>query len=260
MSGRAELAEEVVGLIRHFAKLYSIESLFIVGGYCRAKVMGDDESVDDIDVASAFPRQAMSMCGLFASEVLHTTPTFYQRTGTGMVEYNGMRIEFQNDSVNSYMQNPDVIQWMRSQRLPDVPVINNVFGRDFTINSLLLGVSDDKFYDITGRGVQDINRKTICSILPANILIRYNPLAITRAIRFSIRYGFIIHPELRKAMKRNVESLFKAYTRERLVLEAKKILSSNPEKGIQALEKYGLGRLLMDESLSEYAEVVAKGE
>src|SRR3990167_3386214 len=78
------VAEEIVGDLRYFAKLYSLDSLFVVGGYCRALVMGD-QRVDDIDVASAYPDQALRLFGLFASEFLHTSPEFYHRTGTGVI-------------------------------------------------------------------------------------------------------------------------------------------------------------------------------
>ena len=65
------LIDEAVAKLSHFAKLYGVRSLFIVGGFCRDKYFNQIEEVNDIDVASAFEDQAMQLGSLFASEVLH---------------------------------------------------------------------------------------------------------------------------------------------------------------------------------------------
>ena len=260
---KKELAHQAIVELRDFARLYSIQSLFIVGGYCRAKVMGDDlNAIEDIDVASAYPGDAMRICGLFASEILRSTPKFYQRTGTGVVNFgsgdNTIRIEFQNSSVNSYKQNEDVRLWMRKNGIENSPLQNNVYGRDFSINSLIMWLKNGEFYDLTRKAVKDIEDRKIRTLLPPSLIVKYNPMIILRAIRFAVRYDFFIVPELRKAMKQNVGLLTKAYSKERLTKEIEKIFRTNTKDGLEELQKYQLMSLVIPEQLKKHVRIMER--
>jgi len=250
---RSQIVEDIIVELRDFAKLYAIDSLFVVGGYCRAKIMNEVDAINDIDIASAYPREAMKLCGLFSSEVLHEVPRFYHRTGTGVVETkNGLRIEFQSQSSNSYMQNETIRSWMRKKSIRNTSLLNNVYGRDFTINSIIMSLKNGELYDLTKRAVHDIQKKRIVTILPAELIVQFNPLIILRAIRFATRYDFIIDAMLRKTMKENINSLFKHYSRERITQEIEKILQSDVEKGLEQLKKFNLTRAIIPEQLDKY--------
>lgn len=248
--------DNIIEQLKHFAQLYSINSLFVVGGYCRDKLLGSESS--DIDVASAHTGKAMMMCGLFASEVLHTTPTFYHKTGTGMVEVDGVRVEFQNESTSSYMANEEITSWLRRNNVVDNDLLHNIYGRDLTINSIIMSLQNGEMYDLTKRGVDDIENKRINTILPANLIVKYNPMIILRAIRFSCKYGFSIDPLLRKEMKQQVRLLTKAYSKERISTEIEKILEVNAKEGLKQLNKYGLTSHVLPEQFSKYVEVESK--
>ena len=219
-----ELIEEIIDKLKYFVRLYSLNSLFVAGGYCRAKVMDTVEEIDDIDVASAHSTGAMNLCGLFSSEFLNTTPQFYHRTGTGIVEHQGIRIEFQNQSTNSYMHNEEVVQWMHKNGIRNNPLNNNLYGRDFGINSLSLSLKNGELYDLTKRAIPDFQSGRIASLLPPEMLVKYNPMVILRAIRFGIKYDFVIDPPLRKVMKEKSQSIFKYYSQERITKEIEKIM------------------------------------
>jgi len=249
---KAAVAEEIITELRNFAKLFSLNSLFVVGGYCRAKILDDPEDINDIDVASAYPHQALRLAGLFASEFLKTTPQFYHRTGTAHIEYNGMNIDFQNQSINSYMHNQDIRRWMRKKGIKNTPLLNNIYGRDLTINSLILSLQNGELYDLTGRAVEDLEKKRITAILPPFLVIKYNPMLVLRAIRFAVRYDFIIAPKLRKAMQNQRVKIQKAYSRERLAKEIDKILQSDSEKGLKLLKKYDLLKLVVPDQIEKY--------
>ena len=172
------LIQEVVAKLRYFAKLYGIRSIFIAGGYCRERYLNKIWRVTDIDVASAFHEQAVQLGGLFASEILNAVPQFYARTGTAMMEYpsefGSIRVEFQGDSTNAYMHNEEIRTWLQANGVENVPLMNNIYGRDFTINSLIYSLNDDNMYDPTDRAIQDFDRRKISSLLPAEILNKYN--------------------------------------------------------------------------------------
>lgn len=250
------LIEEVVSKLKYFTQIYGIESIFIVGGYCRDHVLGRPENISDIDVASAFHNQAMQLGGLFASEVLNLVPTFYHRTGTAAVNYSNetdsIRVEFQGNSTNSYMYNQEVRDWLRSKNIEDVPLLNNLYGRDFTINTIIYSLIKDGFYDITQKASNDIERKVIRSILPPEMLIKYNPLSILRAIRFSLTYDFHIESELSSVMKGKQQLLKSQLSENRILKEIIKILKINSEEGLKLLRKYEIDSFLLNPEIKRY--------
>lgn len=256
------LTQEVVAHLRHFCKLYAVESLFIVGGYCRSLYFDEMDQVNDIDVASAYPDQALQLGGLFASEVLNVTPRIYHRTGTAMVEYESemgsIKVEFQGKSVNGYMYNQDVRDWMHENGILDSPLMHNIYGRDFTINALVYSLHTDEVYDPTNKAVRDLNRKLIKPLLPAELLIRYNPLAILRSIRFALTYDFYIDADLRREMKRGIHRLPEAISHDRIVKEMVRILNIDAEKALEMFKNFGLQSILLDDEVREIVEIGVK--
>lgn len=255
-ASREILVEEAVSKLSHFAKMYSIQSLFIVGGYCRDKYFGKIDGISDIDIVSSFEEQAIHLGGLFASEVLHTSPTIYKRSGAASVDYKTdlgtLKIEFQGNSVIPYMHNQEVSNWMNINNIDDVPLMNNIYGRDFTINALVVSLSDGVMYDPTDLAVPDLERKKITSLLPAKMLVKYNPLSILRAIRFALAYDFLIHPDMRTAMKEGVGLLSKSLTEERIVKEIVRILKIDAEKGLEMIQRFKLANFLLIPDIKKY--------
>ena len=247
------LLDEVVAHLHHFSKLYGIDTLFIVGGYCRSLYLGRRWEANDIDVASAYHDQAIQLGGLFASEILNVAPEFYHRTGTAHIEYQSklgtINIEFQGHSANAYMQNQEIKNFFHDNSIDDVPLMNNLYGRDFTINTMMYALSNKQLLDPLGQAAADMQKKVIRPVLPAQLLIKYNPLAILRAVRFSITYDFFIDPDLRAEMKQNVASLSKTISHERIVKEMIRILKTNPQQAIEAFENFGLTTILLDKEV-----------
>jgi len=251
------VVKEVIAKLKYFAKLYGIKSIFVVGGYCREHYFGKIWRVKDIDVASAYHEQARQLGGLFASEILHSVPKFYARTGTAAVEYpsefGSMRVEFQGDSINAYMYNQEVKAWMQSQGIDNVPLMNNIYGRDFTINSLIYSLHNEQMYDPTNLGIRDLERRRICSLLPAPMLIKYNPLAALRAIRFALQYDFHIDADLRSAIKESgTDNLCNSLSQERIVKEVVKVLETNGPDALDMLKKFELDRILLHPDVKKY--------
>lgn len=254
---------EVIAKLKHFAKLYGIKSIFVVGGYTREHYLGKIWRVKDIDVASAYHEQAKQLGGLFASEILHSVPKFYERTGTAIVEYPSefgfIRVEFQGDSINTYMHNQEVKVWMQSQGIDDIPLMNNVYGRDFTINSLIYSLHNETMYDPTNQGIRDLERGRISSLLPAPMLIKYNPLAALRAIRFAIQYDFHVDSDLRLAIKdAGIDNLRKTLSTERIIKEVVKVLETNGPEALDMLKGFELDRILLHPDVKKYIYLGSK--
>ena len=248
-----EVQQEIVQKLSDFAKLHEIKSIFIIGEYCRKHYLNQLSEINSIHVVSAYHEQAMQLGGLFISEVLDCTPTFYERTGTVSTEYNGIKIGFQGDSIHSYMKNEEVKTWMQQKNIEDIPLINNIYGRDFTINSLVYSLYNKSMYDPTKKAIHDFERKVIRSLLPSNLLIKYNPIAALEAVRLALKYEFFIDPDLRIAIKEfGTDNLLKAFTEERIVKEVVNILGINAEEGLKFLQKLELTRVLSFPDVKEY--------
>jgi len=130
--------------------------------------------------------------------------------------------------------------------------MHNVYGRDFTINALIYSLYDQNLYDPTDRAKKAFDEKEITSLLPAHLLVKYNPLAILRAIRFSIQYEFIINHDLRRAIKEYKHLLFNTYTKDRILKEIVKILHIDTDKAFEALKQYKLHELISTSEINDY--------
>lgn len=258
ISNKEALIDEVVSKLRNFSKLYGIKSLFVIGGYCRALAMNRLWEISVIDVVSAYHEQASQLGELFASEELNFEPKYYERTGALAIdydaEYGSVRIEFQGKSVQSYMNNSNVRDYLSSIGIEDVPLMNNVYGRDFTINTLLYSLINDEIYDPTGKAARDLKNKRLISVLPPDLLIKYNPLAILRAIRFAVSYDLFIESSLRSEMKKNIGLLTETITHERIVNEMVRILKIDAVKALEMFKRFGMSSLLRQEEIENFLE------
>lgn len=256
---KQELVNDVVNKLRYFVRLFGIDSLFIVGGYCRSLFLGREWDINDIDIASAYDYQAMTLGGLFATEVANTIPTYYKRSGAAAVHYQSefgdMKVEFQGSSRNSYMHNEEVKSWMRQQGIPDTPLMNNIYGRDFTINSLIFSLDRDQLFDPTDRAVKDFDKKIIKSLIPSDLLIKYNPLAALRAIRFSLQYDFYIDKNLREEIKTCHTHLAETLSNERIMIEIVRILKVDGPKGLEMIKKLGFDQFLLSPDVKKYINI-----
>lgn len=249
------LISEVVAKLTYFAKLYNIESLFIVGGFCRELYYGKLNNVDNIEVVSAFHEEAIQFGNLFASEVLNITPDIHQNSGSLSIVYENdtgsATIEFQGYSVNQYMHNQEIKEWMRRNGVDNVPVMSNIYGRNFTVNGLIYSLDDEKIYDPTNRAVSSLEDKVLVSLLPPELLIKYSPLSILKAIHFSLTHDFDIDSSLRSAMGKGKDVLCKSFSQERILAEIVRILKVDAEKGIEMLQKYNLNQFLFTPEIKD---------
>jgi len=250
------LTQEVIQKLEYFSKLYGIESLFIAGGYCRDLYMGRVGKVNDIDIASAYPNQAAEFGGLFASEVLNKTPIFNNRIGTAKIIYPSLsgeiKIEFQGKSPMAYMYNQEVREWLHKKGIADEPIMHNIYGRDFTINSLIYSLHNESMYDLTDRAVQDIKDKRIVPLLPAWMLVKHNPLVILRAIRFAVTYDFKIGINFRTEIKNGYDILLSSVSEDRIVKEIVRILKIDTKKAIDLFQNLEIEKILLNPKIKDH--------
>jgi len=145
--------------------------------------------------------------------------------------------------------------YTEDSRKPEVAfgtIEEDVYRRDFTINSLLFSISENIILDLTKNGITDIQNKIIRTTSNAESIFSEDPLRMLRAIRFSTKLGFKIEDQTLNSIKKNVDSISKI-SKERIKDEFVKILSiENAIAGINLL----LETKLMDYIIPELKETI----
>ncbi|GIQ84153.1 hypothetical protein KIPB_005597 [Kipferlia bialata] len=96
--------------------------------------------------------------------------------------------------------------------------LEDALRRDLTINSLFYNIMSDEVEDLTGHGLSDLASGLINTPLPATETFNDDPLRALRAIRFAVRYGFAVSPDIMDAAHTAVykERLSSIIARERI--------------------------------------------
>ena len=218
----------------------SVDS-YLVGGYVRDFLLNKDEKkdIDIMVIGSAMELAKTLKKNLKGSKKIQ----FYKNFGTAMLEWQDFVIEIITARKESY--NYD-------SRKPNVKIgtlKDDQNRRDFTINSLAIGISKKNFGELIDpfNGINDLKNKIIRTPLNPDKTYSDDPLRMFRAIRFSSQLNFDIESESFESIKKNINRV-KIVSKERIVGEINKIiLSKKPSIGFLNLEKSGLLELILPE-------------
>lgn len=123
---------------------------------------------------------------------------------------------------------------------------DDLFRRDFTINSMALRLPEGVFVD-PFNGLQDLLEGTIRTPGKPEVSFSDDPLRIMRAARFAAQLGFLIEEETFSAMK-SMANRIEIVSAERVQVELSKLLLGNhPREGIEALVDSGLAAIILPE-------------
>lgn len=206
--------------------------LYLVGGAVRDEIMGKHQ-VEDIDIV--YEGDALGLADYLNSlGITDHPPVTYPRFGTAMVSIGGKIVELVSARKERYSSD---------SRKPDVELstlYDDILRRDFTINTLLENIHTNEILDLTALGVKDIKAGIIRTPRDPNLTFYDDPLRMLRAIRFSVKYGFIIEEKTYDAIVQNAKRLA-IISRERIRDEfAKILLVEKPSRGIKLLKESGL--------------------
>lgn len=228
--------KRAISSISQAAMQAGIKDSFFVGGYPRSVAMGLPLSdVNDLDIATASVGKATMLAGLVAED-LKAESDIHHRTMSVKLVADGIEMDFQGP-----MEEPKVSGYLHEIGVNSTPLTRNIYARDFTINSLAIHIVEPRILiDVTSRAMKDIKSKVISSIMDAAVAVPTNPLMITRALRFSKKYGFEIEENLWDQMKKNAGELLRKLSPRRLAIEAFAL----SEYDVSAeLTELGLGQL-----------------
>ena len=111
--------------------------------------------------------------------------------------------------------------------------------RDFTINAMFLDPKTQEIIDYVG-GKKDLDAGVIRTVGDPNQRFEEDHLRLLRAIRFAARFGFVIEPTTRDAIKRAASQILHT-SAERVRDELIKILTQgNVQRAFELLDETGL--------------------
>jgi len=167
---------------------------YIVGGAVRDHLLGSKE-IWDFDLTVELPnggiRLAKHLRGWFlpySSRMNHTFGTARLDCSEYILDLNGTRKE----------------RYTGKSRYPIISygsLLDDVYRRDFTINSLLIEVFSGELIDLCGQGQSDLERGIIGTLREPDIVLTEDPLRVLRAVRFAARFGFRFAQDLEIALK-----------------------------------------------------------
>jgi len=216
---------------------HGIPDVYVVGGLPRNIVSGESfVEVNDLDFTGTMPYECHKLGGLLAEELNADDMSIFHRTMTMSFSYDGLKMDFRGNFMPL-----DIRPLMRRMKLKVTPMSYDIYARDFTVNSLLYDFINNKIYDVSKHGVEDVENRRLRTLFSPDEVICANPLIITRAIVMSMR-GYSIDPELAQAMRDNKSCLFNGSISDiRLTYEYEKIAGYS--EGDSMLKEFGISNL-----------------
>lgn len=181
--------------------------LYLVGGLLRDRALGLPLA-NDLDLVLEGDAIALARF-LHDKKLSRHFPVTYPRFGTAMIHVAA------NDRPGAPETAVELVSaraesYQADSRKPEVrqgSLRDDVFRRDFTINTLLQNLHTGETLDLTGRAMQDLQAGILRTPLEPRITFFDDPLRMLRAVRFAARFDFDIEGETWKAICEESERL-----------------------------------------------------
>ena len=156
--------------------------------------------------------------------------------GHNSLSFRNIQLDFSNNFVL-----PGIGQELAKKGIDNpTPLQEEVFSRDFTVNTLLQPMDLSKEpLDPTGMGKADLEARLLRTPADPELTIGHDARRILRAIKLSLQFGLEISEELGKAMEKYRGALVEiplAHVRK----QVNQMLRIDAKKAISMLAKYGL--------------------
>jgi len=184
----------ILNTIRSVAMMNGI-NVFIVGGFIRDLLLG--RQPNDIDILAGSKSAGRKLATLVAKE-FGKKPIHFPNHDTSRVHVDNVQIDFSS---------PHTISLGGTKE--SCSVNDDVISRDFTVNALLINMKDYSLLDITGRGLSDLNSRTL-TFVSEDIFERKvleDPLTMLRAVRLASTLDLTLDEQVVKIVKRNANKI-----------------------------------------------------
>lgn len=241
MLARAHIPEEVQFVSNTLEKA-GFEA-YLIGGCVRDVLIGKKPKDWDI-TTNAHPEQIEALFEDTYCNNEYGTIGVVQDTATDATLKVIEVTPYRTESQYSDARRPDSVTF-------GVSLEEDLKRRDFTVNAIAFGLSDEKIVDLFG-GMEDIAKKRLRTVGVPDERFGEDALRMMRAVRLSTELSFAIEAETLSSITNNAHNLGRISI-ERIAEEFLKIINSaTPMQGIMLLEKLSL----LDHILPELKESI----
>ena len=205
---------------------------FVIGGFVRDLIL--ERPNKDVDFVTE--GSGVELAKIAAKKLGIKQVNYFKNFGTAHFKLDDMEIEFVGARKESYSRDS------RKPAVEDGTIEDDQQRRDFTINTLALGIGKDDLGELIDpfEGAQDIQGQLIKTPLEPDQTYGDDPLRMMRAVRFATQLNFKIDKDSFESIKRNTHRL-SIVSMERITDELNKIiLAPKPSIGFKLLEESGL--------------------
>ncbi len=229
---------EILKQISKIARENKID-VYAVGGYVRDSLL--KKQVKDIDFVVL--GDGVEFAKLLKKKLRAGGFVKFERFGTAMIQYDDHQLEFVGARSETYL--PD----SRKPVVQSADLTADLRRRDFTINALLMHISEENFGEIFDplNGQADLAQRIIRTPLAPEVTFFDDPLRIMRAIRFATQLNFNIEAQTFAALSKMRDRL-KIISQERITEELIKILNAaQPSIGFRLMSDSGVLETILPE-------------
>ncbi|MDD2423763.1 MAG: hypothetical protein PHT37_02565 [Candidatus Cloacimonetes bacterium] len=209
---------------------------YLVGGVVRDLLLGKKDFTDfDLCVEKRYG--GLKLGSYLKTRLEHESYEVFPRFGTVRMKLQGISLDLVQTRCETYTEG------RRFPRIRYCPISEEVWRRDFTINSLYLELFSEVWLDPCGKGLMDIKDRLIRTLRDPLLVFSEDALRILRAIRFAGALDFELEAETYaaiRALAANVQKLSaKAQSQEldKMDLSNSRVQLLLEESGIQSYLK-----------------------
>ena len=209
---------------------------FAVGGFVRDLLLEKKNLDIDIVLLGDATKFAQAL-----SKELECEFKVFDRFHTSRIYYEDMKIDFSSARIEHY-SSPGALPQVEFSGLS-----NDLFRRDFSINSLALNLNPDSFLQIIDffGGYQDMQKKQIRILHPFSFL--EDPTRLFRALRFSKRFSFKLEKDTKRAFDQAIQ-------RESVMQLSKKRIGTEIKRCLKEESPYRIIEELFESKLMKYLD------
>lgn len=225
---------EILNLLSQVSKELGTSTPYICGGTPRDKAMGKPIIIEDIDITTGDNTIDILSEGMAKKLPLAN----FKKTPDGHAQLiiNKIKLDFSTNYIQPNVDNMLINAGLNNPTLMQ----QELYSRDFTCNTLLMGLELKKILDPIGLGIQDINKKILRTCLPAKITLSSDNKRVARVIYLAAKLNFKVDLEIINWIKNNPNSLIEDIKPDYVTKKINKALDFNPKITINLLDTMGL--------------------
>ena len=194
-----EKEKGIIEKVREAAEELDINT-FLVGGAVRDKLLGKEE----VDMDFVCEKGAEKIVAYLAQKYGTQVPVQYSRSQAIMITVDEVPLDFINAEM---LFRPLKMDRPLEGEEEFTFSFDDAYRRDLTINTLMYDIRNNKLLDPTGKGLDDLRKGVINTVIDPFIKFKIHAADMLRALRFATVLGFELGPDMIEAMKANAERI-----------------------------------------------------